>query len=73
MDKIDFIESMKVLEYKPSDIIVMKCSQKLSFDNRLWILESVQKVLDPINKRIKVMILEDGMDIGVLREGNPNG
>ncbi len=67
MNKIDFIESMKVLNYKRGDIIVLKISVKLSKDTGAYIKEAIHLALDPQKEGVKFMILDAGMDIGILR------
>ncbi len=61
-DKIDYIESMKILRCKPGDIVVLKTNRILDAEIANHIENIIQKVVNN-----KCLILEDGMDIGVLR------
>lgn len=63
MDELSFIEKFGVLKIEPGDIVVLKHPHRLSFEAH----ERLRKVFkDLVNA--KVIILEDGMDIGVLKE-----
>jgi len=62
-----FIESMKILEYKKGDVIVLKYSKPISVDARAYLIEAVKKAIDPEARGVRVMLMDDGMDIGVLR------
>jgi hypothetical protein len=62
MNELEFIETLKVLEIQPNDILVLKCKDYLT-DSQIAILTKITK--SHINN--KVMILEGDIDIGVLR------
>ena len=62
-EKIDFIESMKVLKLEPGDIIVLKSDQVLGMEMIKIFKEQIGKVT-----KNKILILEGGSDIGVLRD-----
>ena len=62
-EKIDFIKSMKVLKLEPGDIIVLKSDQVLSMEMIKLLKDHVGKITET-----KVLILEPGLDIGVLRK-----
>jgi len=66
-EKIDFIESLGKLEYQDGDIIVLKCSHNLSLEEHANIQEVIKEHIAPYGK-VKVIILEDGIDIGILRK-----
>ena len=68
--KIDFIESMKVLEFKRGDVIVMTTSGPIPTDVRDYLRGAVKEVFHVEERGVKVVILEDGMDIGIMR-GEP--
>ncbi len=64
--KIDFIQEMKVLNLKPGDVVILKTQTIIHSRDAA---ESLRKaVADYIGGGIKVMLLEEGMDIGVLRQ-----
>jgi hypothetical protein len=63
--KVDFIQAMQVLRLEKDDIVVMKSPDTLSEAVVRNIIETVKKVL---GTGVKVMILEQGMDIGVLHK-----
>ena len=65
MDEIDFVEHLKVLSLAPKDIIVIKTDRRLSEVQ----YTNVKRYIEQIVNRgdVKIMILEDGLDIGVLR------
>jgi hypothetical protein len=59
---------MQKLEIKDGDVIVLKCKQKITNEAAKHMRESYQKAMESFRiKDIKVLILEDGIDIGVLR------
>jgi hypothetical protein len=64
MSEVEFLEAMQVLELKPGDIIVLKHGGRLPEIAHRRIRESFQHIA-PFHK---VIILEEGMEIGVLRE-----
>jgi hypothetical protein len=71
MDKIDWIERMQVLEVKEGDTIILKTQQVLSVDQHVIITECIGDMFKERN--VKVLVLDDGMDIGVIRSGNEKG
>jgi len=62
--RIDLIKEMQVLELRPGDVIVLKMKGLVS--EKVWprITENFKKI---VGKDNKVMLLEDGMEIGILR------
>ena len=62
-DKIDFIESMKILKCEPGDIVVLKIDMALTED----VYSRLKKHIKGIVKT-EVLILQQGMDIGILRK-----
>jgi len=62
-DKIDFIESMKILKCEPGDIVVLKIDMKMDEEVRRKITNSLEGIV-----KNKVLILEKGVDIGVFRK-----
>jgi hypothetical protein len=63
-DSVDLIQSLSVLSLQPGDIVVLKCQQHLSRDA----VDHLREVLKPKLGDHEVMILDGGLDIGVLRK-----
>lgn len=65
--KPDFsmIEHLQVLELKDGDTIVLKTQQVLSVEQHVIITECIGDTFKERN--VKVLVLDDGMDIGVIR------
>lgn len=69
-EEINFIKSMQVLTLKEGDILVLKTLALLSDSNIKRINSIIDEYLPPnLVGKVKLMVLEEGMDIGVLREG----
>lgn len=68
MEEIDFIKSMQALEIKENDILVVKIDRKLSADMHARLKEVIEENLpDNMKGKIKIFVLEEGLDIGVIR------
>ena len=65
MKKSEFIESMKVMNFKPGDILVLKVPFTLPVGVGKKLIGAVEKI---VKGKCQVMILEQGMDIGIMRE-----
>lgn len=66
MDRIEFIEHLGILKIVPGDIVVVKVGKPLSSDQYQAIHRTVKNVIG--SSYAKVVILEDGVDIGVVRK-----
>lgn len=60
------IESLKVMEIKSGDVIVVKLNHSVDRTELVSISREIKYLL-PF-KDVRVIILQPGMDIGVLRE-----
>jgi hypothetical protein len=67
MDEIDFVEHLKVLSLVPNDIIVIKTDRVLSEVQYANVKRYIGQIINRAD--VKIMILEDGMDIGIFRGG----
>ena len=68
MNEIEFIKSMQILEIHENDILVIKIEQKIGMERSEKIKKMVEDNLPAGMKgKIKVFILEEGTDIGILR------
>lgn len=63
MEQIDFIENIKIFKLEPDDIIVLKTDQTLSMKMIKKLKERTEKVIT-----VKVLILDNGLDIEILRK-----
>ncbi len=72
-EKIEFVEYAKILTVKDGDIIVLKTDQILTVDTIEYLKNSLSSSVKELgeNIKVKIIILEQGMDIGVLRKGEP--
>ena len=66
MEIFDVIDKVKVLELKESDIVVLTAKHTLS-DSQLKILRDLAKQYIAPLVKTKVLVLEEGMDIKVVR------
>ncbi len=66
--QIDFIKEMQVLRVQPGDVIILKSPVHYSEAAIKHTRESFEKAFpDLIAQGIKVILFEEGLDIGVLR------
>lgn len=65
----DVIEKVKVLELKDGDIVILKVQQQVSEKQLKMIKDLVKQYFEPLVHN-KVLVLEEGMDIEVLRKAN---
>ena len=61
-DRPDWLEAMSVLRFEPGDTIILKCLHRVTVEQRKVIEELVSERLGA-----PVMLLDDGVEIGVLR------
>ena len=67
---IKFLQSMQKLEIKEGDIVILRHPYKLSEQATANLKTSIEKVIRSGGFNVKVMVLEEGMDIGILsKEG----
>jgi hypothetical protein len=62
MNSDDFIEKVKVLNLEKDDVLVLKTFGKLPDQT----MRNIWSAVKPIFPNNQVMILEEGMDIGVI-------
>jgi hypothetical protein len=73
-NELILIESMKVLEIKDNDIVVLKTNEQFSNDAIDKIKTYTLKYFEQRGlKGIECMVLDNGMDIGVIRQGKSDG
>lgn len=69
MNEFDFIESLKVLNYKEGDTIVLKSKNHIPPTALPVLKASFEKAIPEIaTGKVKVMVLGEGIDIEVLRK-----
>jgi hypothetical protein len=72
MQEVDYIESMKILEIKENDVLIIKSKYKISNELRHNIKKAFyQNLPDVIKEKCKIIVIDDEIDIGVIRI-NPN-
>jgi hypothetical protein len=69
-DGIDCIQSMQKLDVKDGDTVVLTYPGKLTRDTYENVKEAVEKIIKEFGFNVHVMILEEGMQIGLLRKEN---
>jgi hypothetical protein len=62
-DPVDLLQSMQVLSLKPGDVLVVSCDRHITADMGERLVDLVRRFV-PDNK---IMVLESGLTIGVLR------
>ena len=65
---INFLQSMQKLELKEGDIVVLRHPYKLSSDTITRLKTEIKEHIRAGGFNVKVMVLEEGMDIGLLRK-----
>ena len=68
--KVDYIQSMQKLDIRDGDVIVLKTDVKLTPKQTAVLKDQWLKLYSGL-KNAEVIVLEDGMDIGVLRKEPP--
>jgi hypothetical protein len=70
MNEIEFIKSVQTLEVRENDLVIIKIPYKLGKETSEKIRKQAEDNL-PIGMKgkLKIFILEEGMDIGVIRTG----
>ena len=58
------VEDFKVLDLKPGDVVVLNVNRKLPAEQRVYMMEIMNRVLP---KGVKLLVLELGMSVEVLR------
>jgi len=77
-DDINFLQSMQKLEVKDGDIVVLRHPCKLSEKTTIILKTHIEEIIKSGGFNVKVMVLEEGMDIGILskpikKENKNNG
>ena len=68
-EDIRFLQSVQKLDVKDGDIIVLKHPGVLKSETAVYLRESLQEALHKWGYNgLKVVLLEEGMDMGVLRK-----
>lgn len=68
--RVNFLQSMQKLDVKDGDIIVLRHPQRLSAIAHDNLKVSIEKSIKHFGLNIRVLVLEENMDIGVLRKNN---
>lgn len=72
MCEIEFIKSIQKVDIKDGDIIIIKHPLVLSSEARKRLGEAVKNIMKDCCINNKVMVLDEGMDIGVLSRDKSN-
>jgi len=67
-DEIEFLRSMRKLEIKDGDIVVLGCPGRLSAHQIERLKTEVEMFLKAEGFLVKIMVLDEGMGIGLLRK-----
>lgn len=67
MDEIEFVKNMQVLEIKPGDLIVLRHPMRLSSHAHQQLTDTLRKILDEQGFNNRIVVLEEGMEIGIIR------
>ena len=63
---VRFLEDMQRLEVKDGDVIVLRHPMRLSADDIVRLQTFFGDILDSASYKLKVLVLDEGMGIGVL-------
>jgi len=64
--RVRFLEGMQKLEVKDGDTVVIKTPLALSAQTHKNLREAIKQQIKDFGYNVNVMLLEEGMDIGVL-------
>ncbi|MGD0277567.1 MAG: hypothetical protein ABSB79_16250 [Syntrophales bacterium] len=64
---IDFIQGFGKLDLKDGDIVILKTQRRLSKEAADGFMKWGESMLKDLPVKVKIALLEDGMDIGILR------
>jgi hypothetical protein len=67
-ERISWLQSMQKLDMKDGDIVVLRHPLVLSKEAIKNICTTVKEIIKESGFNVKVMFLEEGLDIGVLRK-----
>jgi hypothetical protein len=67
---VKWLQSMQRLDVKNGDIIVIRYPGVLSTNAKTYFRESVRDILKDYGYDVRVMIFEEGSEIGILRRDN---
>ena len=56
------------LEWRPGDVLVLRTPSRMSMDAHRRLLDSLNEVFGEAGKGMRVLILENGQDISILRK-----
>lgn len=62
----DWLKDMQILKVQPGDLVILRYDGILSYEDTAYIKSRLEGDLPD---GVKVVILEEGMDIGVIRQG----
>lgn len=68
IELLEFVDSIKICEIKPGDIVVLQCNQKLSPESFLRLKNLIKETFDKAGIKAEIMILDQSIKIGVMRE-----
>lgn len=69
LDETILVESMKVLEMNPGDILVFKSPHSFSEKQLATFMDMVKRAIERLEiQNVHAILLEDGMDMGVIRK-----
>jgi hypothetical protein len=66
LNPVEFIQSFGKLEVREGDAIILKTPYRLTEESCKVIIDSIRMALG-LDQKIKIVILEEGLDIGILR------
>lgn len=67
---INYLKSMQKLDVKDGDTVVLTYPGKLNKETYAALKAAVEKIIKDFGFTVHVMILEEGMQIGLLRKEN---
>lgn len=67
-ERVNWLQSMQKLEVKDGDIIVLRYPRVMSKETGERLCASIKEIIKGFGFNVKGMVLEEGMDIGVLRK-----
>ena len=70
VNEIEFIKNMQKLELKDGDLIVLRIGRCLSIHERKALKDTINLVSESVGFKNKTLLLEDGIEIGILRKAD---
>ena len=67
-ERVNWLQSMQKLDVKDGDIVIFRYPHVMRYDAHKNLRDALKETLKNFGYDVHVMVLEDGLEIGVLRK-----